>query len=508
MECVGRKPQTVAMLRTLVTTLATLTLTGVLAPSAAVQSTAPSLVPAAPGDGAPADGRQHFSIASSILGETRRVFVSVPPSFDRSPATRRYPLLVVTDGEAPSATAAITASRELSRFGLAPEFVIVGVENAGGYEKRVFDLTPPGLSVSGSDRSQGGDRFLDFLERELLPAVDARFRTAAPRVLMGHSSGGVLATWAAATRDTWRFTISLDGPMHLDDNWLPKRLVERAQREGPPVRHASYNANFGWQQGAWADLVAAAPASWVLRNERWKEETHVSMPMLGAYLGLRELFLDYSRKAAPVYPTTSILPYYASLTEAYGGAVVPPEPLMRDVVTDLALEGRGREAQAAFAQLVQAYGEPPNAADLRARIDEALTLPPPAESVESLLATPMPMAADVSALVGEWAGETRRENQIGRFTLVIADDGGRAKGHVTWHFGDEQLVQTLQYLTVQPDGFTYGYMNGMRPRGMLLYVMTRNGDGYRGTMKWGGVRPPQMRPGGPPVEYITLTRAR
>lgn len=496
------------MLRTFSTISLAFILAAAIPGGATSQPASPSLVPAEPGPGAPADGRQHFTIASAVLGETRRVFVSVPPSFDRSPATRRYPLLVVTDGEAPSATAAVTASRELSRTGLAPELVIVGVENAGGYEKRVYDLTPPGLSVSGSDREQGGDRFLDFLEGELLPAVDARFRTAAPRVLMGHSSGGVLATWAAATRDTWRFTIALDTPVHLDEDWLAERLIDRARRGGQPVRYASYNAQFGWPDRAWTALVAAAPESWVLRNERWKEETHVSMPMLGAYLGLRELFLDYSRKAAPVYPTTSILPYYASLSEPYGGAVVPPEPLMRDVVTDLALEGRGREAQAAFDQLLRAYGEAPNAADLRASIEEALTLPPPDESVESLLATPMPATGDVASLVGEWAGETRREHQVGRFTLVIEDDAGRAKGRVTWHFGDQQLVQTLQYLTVQPDGFTYGYMNGMRPRGMLLYVMTRDGDGYRGTMKWGGVRPPQMRPGGPPPEYISLRRVR
>ena len=86
-----------------------------------------TLVPAAPGASAPADGRQYFTIESSILGETRRLFVSLPPSFERGTGTRRYPLLVVTDGEAHSATAAITASRELARHGLVPEFVIASV---------------------------------------------------------------------------------------------------------------------------------------------------------------------------------------------------------------------------------------------------------------------------------------------------------------------------------------------------------------------------------------------
>ena len=87
---------------------------------------------------------------------------------------------------------------ELARNGQAPEMIVVGIENLGTDAARVFDLTPPGMSVSGSDRSQGGDRFLDFIERELLPAVDKQFRGGLPRALVGHSSGGILATYAAA----------------------------------------------------------------------------------------------------------------------------------------------------------------------------------------------------------------------------------------------------------------------------------------------------------------------
>jgi hypothetical protein len=467
----------------------------------------PSLAPAPLTDTAPSGGeRLRFSIASSILGETRHVFVALPASFARTGPARRYPLIVVLDGEGHSATTVVDASRELSRNGLMPDAVVVGIENTN----RLRDLTPPGLSVSGSSLTEGGDRFLDFLERELIPAIDARFRTAAPRVLVGHSSGGILATYAGATRVTFRLIVALDAPTDLGDNWLVAKMVARAKKGGDPLRYASYNAVYGWTDASWRELAAAAPASWKLRHEKFQNETHNSMTLLGAYLGLRELFTDYSRKAAPVYPTTSILPYYERLSAGYGGSLVPPENLMRDVVEDLLMEGRGAGARAAFDAFVAAYGEPRDAAARRMQIAEVERQPAPTETVESLLATPLAAPATMAAYLGEWEGETRiGENHRGHFSLNLSTEAGRMKGVVTWRFAPgEELKQEIQYLTVQPDGFTYGFMNGMRPRGMLLYVMKGSGNQLDGMMRWGGVKRPSFEGEEAPQEFVTLKRVR
>ena len=480
--------------------------------SSPVLAQVPQLVAAPPPTGAAVtDGRQHFTIASTILGETRRIFVATPASFAATGPERRYPLILVTDGEGHSATSVVDASRELSRHGLMPETIVAGIENIGGYDERVRDLTPPGLSVSGSSRTEGGDRFLDFLERELTPALDAQFRAAAPRVLVGHSSGGVIATYAAATRDTWRFVVALDTPVHLDDNWLATKLTSRAKAGGQPVRYASYNAVFGWSDKTWAELTEAVPSTWVLRHDKFQNETHNSMPMLGAYLGLRELFADYSRKAAPVYPTTSILPYYETLTALYGAPVVPPSPLMRDVVDDLLMEGRGALAGQAFEAFLAAYGESTNADATRARIADVASRPAPLETVEGLLATPLATADEIAPYVGDWEGEARRGDvHRTRFILSISVKDGRAAGQVVFKFAPgEELVQPLQFITVQPDGLTYGYMNGMRPRGMLMYPMKKSGpDALAGTMRWGGVQPPTHEGQSPPPEEITLKRVR
>jgi hypothetical protein len=123
-----------------------------------------------------------IEIASAILKETRRVRVSLPASFTRSPPTRRYPVTIVFDGGSLLAPVE-TVSRELARNGQIPEMILVGVENTN----RLRDLTPPGLSVSGSILAEGGDRFLDFLEKELLPRIDEDF--VAVRGRSGHSGG-------------------------------------------------------------------------------------------------------------------------------------------------------------------------------------------------------------------------------------------------------------------------------------------------------------------------------
>jgi len=201
----------------------------------------------------------------------------LPASFAERAPNRRYPVTIVLDGEA-NVPPVAAVSDELSRNGQIPESVIIAIPNTD----RLRDLTPPGLSVSGSSLHEGGDRFLDFIERELLPAIDRQFRGGAPRTFIGHSSGGILATYMAATRSTFRTVVALDTPIHLGENWLAKKLTERARAAATPLRYVSLEARFGWSDETWKTLVAAAPASWKLHREPLgPQESHESLGMIG-----------------------------------------------------------------------------------------------------------------------------------------------------------------------------------------------------------------------------------
>lgn len=451
-----------------------------------------------------------FRIESAILKETRPINVVLPPSYSQSAVDRRYPVAILLDGEANVPPAAAVCD-ELSRNGQIPEFIIVAIPNLDPMRGRLRDLTPPGVSVSGSSRNEGGDRFLDFIERELLPAVDRQFRGGAPRIFIGHSSGGILATYVAATRSTYRAVICIDAPIHLDEDWPAKKLTERAKSPLAPLRYVSLEARLGWPEDAWKALIAAAPASWKLHREKfWPKESHESIGMIAMYLGLREAFSDYSMMAAPVSPTTSILPHYDKVSASLGANLPPARKLLLNVIEDLLMEGRGAAAREAYNLLVAAYGAPANSADLLAQIAEVERRPPPTETVEGLLATPFPTPEEARNFIGEWVGDlwmNPDEPRRGNLTLRIKVVDGRVVAEVE----DAPLpmpyrIRKVEYLRITPDGLTYGYMNGMRPRGVLLFEGKLEGDTLSGKMRFGGVdfRMPNGEP--PPSPSFSFKR--
>lgn len=434
---------------------------------------------------------QAFQIESAILKETRPINVVLPASFAQSAPERRYPVTIVLDGEA-SVPPVTAVSDELSRNGQIPETIIVAIPNLDPMRGRLRDLTPPGLSVSGSSLNEGGDRFLDFIEQELLPAVDRQFRGGAPRIFIGHSSGGILATYAAATRSTYRTVVAIDTPIHLGENWLAKKLTERAKSPVVPLRYVSLEARFGWPEDAWKSLVTAAPASWKLYREQFKpRESHESVVMLAMYIGLREAFSDYSMLAAPISPTTSILTNYSKVGASLGATVTPPRKLLLNVIEDLLMEGRGAAAREAYNTLAAGYGAPSNSAELVAQIAEVERRPPPAETVESLLATPFPTPEEARNFLGEWVGDlwmSPDEPRNGNLTLRIKVVNGQIVAEVE----DAPLpmpyrIRKVEYLRITSTGLTYGYMNGMRPRGVLLFEGKLEGDTLSGKMRFGGV---------------------
>ncbi len=462
---------------------------------------------------------QAYQIASAILKETRRVLIALPASYSHSAPERRYPVTVVVDGEYLIAPVAVV-SEELSRNGQIPESVIVGIENVRGGDwmssnkKRVYDLTPPGLSVSGSGLNEGGDRFLDFIEKELLPAIDLQFRTTAPRAFVGVSSGGILATYVAATRSTYRAVVSLDAPVHLGDNWLAKKLTERANSPlapaSGPVRYASLEARFGWPDSEWKTLVEKAPASWILYREKFRLEGHETMQMLGAYIGLRQVFGDYSRFSAPEAPTTSILPHYVIVGASLGACVFPPKKLLQNVVEDLLMEGRGAAAREAYNTLVAGYGAPADSVNLLARIADVERRPPPTETVEGLLATPFPTPEEARPYIGDWVGGSwmkPEEPHTGDLTLRIRIENGRVIGETIHPTAPPEFrVTRWQYLKITPQGMTWGVMNGMRPRGVVLFEGKLEGDTLSGKSRFGGIDFRRPDGGPPPSQSFSFKR--
>lgn len=450
-------------------------------------------------------------VRSAILGQDRAAFVSLPPSHGNT--TRTYPVIIVLDGEANFSDATLLATT-LANLGHTPEAIVVGIPNpTADPQDRIHDLTPPGLSVSGSSLNEGGDRFLDFLERELLPAVSERYRGGAPRILIGHSSGAILATYAAATRpEAFPIVVAIDAPIHLGDQWLAKRLLERARSGGPePLRYVSLEALYGWDDGRWAELEAAAPGSWLLRRETLDGESHESMGFLGMYQGLKFAFTDYSIAGAPIPPRGTAFgafEHYHRIEAAFETELPPPARVLRRLIEDLLIEGRVEAARSALSWLRDGYGIQPDQADLESQIARVAALPPLAETVEDLKAAPMPSSSDIAAYVGEWSGHFWLTPEAkSEITLRIRDIGGSVSADVIHRFEDgTELVQPIEYMKVVPEGLEFGQMNGMRPMGMIVFEGHREGNVLAGEQRFRGIHIPLPNGDMPSVIHFQLVK--
>jgi predicted alpha/beta superfamily hydrolase len=146
--------------------------------------------------------REHLvteRLQSRVLGEERRLLVHLPDSYARQPS-RRYPVLYVLDGERQDLHTAATA-RVMARLGSMPEVLVVGVVNPSR-ATRLRDYNPPYPAEEDNDKvtDRQGDRFLRFLETEVIPYIEGRYRTQPTRMLAGHSLGGLFALYTLFER--------------------------------------------------------------------------------------------------------------------------------------------------------------------------------------------------------------------------------------------------------------------------------------------------------------------
>ena len=151
--------------------------------------------------GEPIEIGERVTLHSAVLGEERTVLVSVP---DGAGGDVKAPVLVLTDAATQFDHTRATV-RFLARNGLIPDLIVVGITNTD----RTRDLTPSNASMRNANgdlnefpTSGGAERFLDFIETELLPFVEAEYPALDYRIFAGHSFGGLLATHAFVTRRT------------------------------------------------------------------------------------------------------------------------------------------------------------------------------------------------------------------------------------------------------------------------------------------------------------------
>lgn len=229
-------------------------------------------------------------LTSNHLARPRSLTVALPGSYSNQSGFD-YPVLYLLDGETNlDHVAAVTAF--LAETGVMPEVILVGV-HAG--TTRAQDYVPP----ASRDGAPGGraDAFLDFMESELLPFIEAEYRAAPMRIVSGHSLGGLMVTYAAFLHPGL-FDIHLAQSPYLDDP-LGTPLVEEIEARAPVGGGDSdlyYFANLGDEAELEPNfhrlsaLLADESTAVLGGTRREPGASHMGTRLVGLYDGLHAYF--------------------------------------------------------------------------------------------------------------------------------------------------------------------------------------------------------------------------
>ncbi|MFL5358626.1 alpha/beta fold hydrolase [Archangium sp.] len=339
----------------------------------------PSRVAAVPpGDGVPIQLGTKHSLHSALLDEQRGVLVYLPPGYESS--SERYPVLYLLDGDAHfhHATGVV---QFLAGNQHIPPMIVVGVANT----VRTRDLTPPahgnfpvpgdtsGRSIAQSFPTAGGaDRFLRFLEEELAPYIEARYRTRPYRVLVGHSFGGLFALHALMNRpESFNAYIAISPSLWWNEGELVRGAVKSLERL--PAQERFLYMSMGNEgdgmlnpiQQLARTLEQTHPERLAWRYSFLENDHHGSTPHRSLYDGLEAAFADMRVTEALLRSgdLARLEANYARLSKRLGYEVRPSEDTVNTLGYQLLASGKAEAAISVFRRNVELYGDSANVHD-------------------------------------------------------------------------------------------------------------------------------------------------
>lgn len=307
------------------------------------------------------------SLYSNILEEQRKLWVYVPESAkNKDSPSEKYPVLYLLDGDAHfhSVTGMIKQLSTVNGNTVLPEMIVVGIPNTN----RSRDLTPTHVEMdfwSGDSiryDSGGGDKFLDFIEKELMPYVKKNYPVTDYTTFIGHSFGGLSVINALLTRpQLFNNYVAIDPSLWWDDQLLlnmaesalpEKKLDGKALFVGVANTMANSMNITTVQEDTTKgsthirSILQFSKSVEFMKNTGlafdWKyygDDSHGSVPLITEYDALRFLFSWYEFKdldkfydeASPASKDELIAivnAHYAMISTKFAYTVLPAESLI------------------------------------------------------------------------------------------------------------------------------------------------------------------------------------
>jgi tetratricopeptide (TPR) repeat protein len=283
---------------------------------------------------------------SRIFDEDRLLLVHLPRGYETEKIS--YPVLFhlygdnINDYIAP----AMVACEKLGETGEAPPVIIVGVANTDRYRDNL-PFRPDGSPA-------GADTFLRFFKEELIPFIDAEYRTKPFRLLAGPQAGSVFALYSLVT-DPAVFDFFVTTNPFEGDERMTRRLLALAEKR---LSETARLENFFYMACEDSDPALAleqakalAAAVEAARPEGFQFHSVVNrasgffitpVPVLDA---LRTFFDGFRlNEDVQVENLGELVAHYEKLSEVYGFAVDVPEHTLTFAGANLQRRGKFDEA--------------------------------------------------------------------------------------------------------------------------------------------------------------------
>jgi predicted alpha/beta superfamily hydrolase len=248
---------------------------------------------------------------SKVLKEYRKIYIHYP-KLDSANPDRRLPVLYLLDGESHFDMLS-QYTDYLSRWdvNVIPKMIVVGIANT----KRTRDLTPTESIInyfgqpdtvknSWMKPSGGNKQFLQFIREELMPYVDANYKTQPFKIFAGHSFGGLTTINCMLTQPEMFNAYIAISPSFWWDHEHVLKLADKKLKKGTAVNKilfysdasegvsdkSSYHTNLL----KFDSLLTAKSLMGLPRLYKYyPTESHMTSPMVGYYDALRFIYKDW-----------------------------------------------------------------------------------------------------------------------------------------------------------------------------------------------------------------------
>jgi hypothetical protein len=326
---------------------------------------------------------------SKILGEQRTIWIHIPNSNGRNENAIKgcYPVIYLLDGDA-NFNSVVSITEFMSNAGLCPPMIVVGVLHPA----RMTDLT------FGTDKETpgiigNGEKFIRYIEKELMPYIESNYPTAPYKIFIGHSVGGLTVVNTLIHRPClFNAYISLDGALWWNDqqivmeakatlantNYIGKTLfmalanrmergmdtleVQKDTTEGTELIRS--NLEFV------KDIFKNKSNQLRFQHKFYENDDHSSVRLIGEYDALRFIFDYYKLKIYnseledPDFKLDSLLvAHYNTVSEQIGYLIKPEESQVNHLAYLMLKQKQFDKGEALFKLNIINYPERANCYD-------------------------------------------------------------------------------------------------------------------------------------------------